>query len=148
MGIEQCRLIHFRKITDARGTPNPEEGEQDVRGNLTPVEGERDIPFAISRVFYVYDVPGGAARAGHANKRSEQVIIAMSGSFDVLVKDGSGSMRYQLNRAYYGLYIPTMIWREIDNFSSGAVCLALASTHYDANDYYRDFPSYKRALHG
>src|ERR1700744_6168103 len=114
MGIEACRIIGLPKVADPRG-------------NLTFIEGERHIPFDIKRVFYLYDVPGGADRGGHANKESHQVLIAMSGSFDVIVDDGASRQRYHLNRSYYGLYIPAMIWRELDNFSSGSVCLVLAS---------------------
>ena len=135
MGLEDCRIINFKKITDPRG-------------NLTPIDGGKDIPFDIQRVYYLYDVPGGAFRAGHAHKQLEQVIIAMSGSFDVLVKDGLNSVRHHLNRSYYGLYMPKMVWREVDNFSSGSVCLVLASRHYDEGDYYRDFDQFTKALHG
>src|SRR6478672_10813445 len=109
-----CRMIEFPRI-------------QDPRGNLTFMEGGRHIPFAIKRVYYLYDVPGGAARAGHAHKELEQILIAMSGSFDVTVDDGVVRRKVHLARSYYGLYIPPMIWREIDNFSSGSVCLAFAS---------------------
>ena len=118
----------------------------DPRGNLTFVEGSYHIPFEIKRVFYLYDVPGGADMAGHALKTCHQFLIAMSGSFDVLLYDGKEKQRIHLNRSYYGLHIPPMLWREIDNFSSGSVCLALASERYDSNDYYRDYNSYLRAL--
>lgn len=132
MGLEQCRLIDLPKIADPRG-------------NLTFLEGARHIPFEIKRVFYLYDVPGGAARAGHALRTCQQFLIAMSGSFDVLLDDGFEKTKFQLNRSYYGLYLPPMIWREIDNFSSGAVCLALASEPYSEGAYYRDYDEFVKA---
>ena len=119
---------------------------QDTRGNLSVVEGTREVPFEIKRVFYLYDVPGGADRAGHALKSCEQFIIAASGSFDVKVDDGTRSKKFQLSRSYYGLYLPPMCWREIDNFSSGSVCLVLASEFYDENGYYRDHDSFLTAI--
>jgi len=118
----------------------------DARGNLTFIEGGNHIPFPIQRVYYLYDVPGGASRAGHAHKRLEQFVIAMAGSFDVLLDDGVEQRRFHLNRSYFGLYIPPMIWREIDNFSSGAVCLALASQAYDESDYYRSHVAFLDAV--
>jgi hypothetical protein len=135
MSVEDCRIINFKKIADPRG-------------NLTPIDGGLDIPFDIQRVYYLYDVPGGAYRAGHAHRQLEQIIIAMSGSFDVLVKDDLNSVRHHLNRSYFGLYLPKMVWREVDNFSSGSVCLVLASRHYEEGDYFRDYDSYVKALHG
>lgn len=118
----------------------------DVRGNLTFVESSRHIPFDIQRVYYTYDVPGGAVRAGHAHKRLHQFIIAASGSFDVILDDGTARERFFLNRSYYGLYAPPMYWRELENFSSGSVCLVLASEHYDESDYYRDYTEFLRAV--
>jgi len=126
MTIKNCRIIELPKI-------------QDPRGNLTFIEGSKHIPFEMRRVFYLYDVPGGSERAGHALKTCEQFLIAMSGSFDVVLYDGKDNQRFHLNRSYYGLYIPPLIWREIDNFSSGAVCLALASEPYDDTSYYREY---------
>jgi oxalate decarboxylase/phosphoglucose isomerase-like protein (cupin superfamily) len=120
----------------------------DPRGNLTFIEGSNHVPFAIRRVFYLYDVPGGETRAGHCNIETEQFIVAMSGSFDVTVDDGTGRKRHHLNRAYCGLYVPTMVWREIDNFSSGAVCLVLASTTYSADDYIRDYAEFLKRVTG
>ncbi len=117
----------------------------DVRGNLTFIEGERHVPFAIKRVYYLYDVPGGAMRAGHAHKTLEQFLIAMSGSFDVILDDGRQRTRIHLNRSYHGLYVPPMVWRELDNFSSGSVCLALASEPFDEGDYYRLYDDFKQA---
>jgi hypothetical protein len=118
----------------------------DPRGNLTFVEGSRHIPYDIKRVFYLYDVPGGADRGGHALKQCHQFLIAMSGSFDVILDDGTGKRRIQLNRSYHGLLIPPMIWREMDNFSSGAVCLVLASAYYDEADYYRNYDEFLSAV--
>lgn len=127
--IETCQLVSLPKITDPRG-------------NLTFVEGGQHIPFDIQRVYYLYDVPGGAERGGHAHKELHQLIIAMSGSFDVVLDDGEQKKRYHLNRSYNGLYICPMIWRELDNFSSGSVCMVLASNRYDESDYYRDYNNY------
>ena len=120
----------------------------DPRGNLTFLEGGKHIPFDIKRVFYLYDVPGGAERGGHALKTCEQFLIAMSGSFDVIVYDGKENKRIHLNRSYNGLYLPPMVWREMDNFSSGSVCLALASQVYNEAEYYRDYKGYIQALGG
>ncbi len=133
MWVHDCRLIDFPKIVDARG-------------NLTFVEGDRHIPFQIKRVYYLYDVPGGAERAGHAHKTLRQVLIAMSGSFDVTVDDGKERRRFHLNRSYYGLYLPPMIWREMDNFSSGSVCMAVVSDFFDEADYYRQCGAFREAL--
>jgi dTDP-4-dehydrorhamnose 3,5-epimerase-like enzyme len=133
MGLEQCRIIDLPKISDPRG-------------NLTFIEGDRHIPFGIRRAYYLYDVPGGESRGGHAHKTLEQFIIAASGSFDVVVDDGTKSRVFSLNRSYYGLYIPRMIWRALENFSSGAVCLVLASEYYDENDYYRDHQEFLAAV--
>ena len=118
----------------------------DSRGNLTFVEGGIHIPFDIERVYYLYDVPGGAERGGHAHKELRQLFIAMSGSFDVVLNDGHQNKRIHLNRPYNGLYVCPMIWREIDNFSSGAVCLVLASNRYDEGDYYRDYSEFHQAI--
>jgi dTDP-4-dehydrorhamnose 3,5-epimerase-like enzyme len=118
----------------------------DPRGNLTFIEGGNHIPFDIKRVYYLYDVPGGAERGGHAHKGLQQLVIAMSGSFDVVLTDGKEKKRFHLNRSYFGLYIPTMLWRELDNFSSGAVCMVLASNTYDESDYYRDYNDYLTAV--
>jgi hypothetical protein len=111
----------------------------DARGNLTFIEQRRQVPFEIKRVYYVYDVPGGSSRGGHAHKALEQFIIAANGSFDVALSDGENTERFHLNRSYCGLYIPPMTWRELDNFSSGSVCLVLASEMYDEDDYIRDY---------
>ena len=131
--LDACRIIDLPKIGDPRG-------------NLTFVEGGRHVPFDIKRVYYLYDVPGGAERGGHGHKTLQQVMIAMSGSFDVVLDDGRERRRFHLNRSYYGLYIPPMIWRELDNFSSGSVCLVLASEVYDEADYFRDYGQYLAAV--
>jgi hypothetical protein len=131
--IEDCKLINLPKIADPRG-------------NLTFIEGTRHIPFSIRRVYYLYDVPGGAERGGHAHKDLHQMIIAMSGSFDILLDDGHEKKRFHLNRSYFGIYVCPMIWRELDNFSSGSVCLVLASNYYDETDYYRDYAEFLAAL--
>jgi hypothetical protein len=120
----------------------------DPRGNLTFIEGERHLPYPIKRVFYLYDVPGGAVRAGHALKTCYQFCIAMSGSCDFVLDDGHEKKRVHLNRSYYGLMIPPLIWREIDNFSSGSVCLVLASENYNAADYFRDYDEFLAAVRG
>jgi len=135
MSLDDYRIIELPKITDPRG-------------NLTFIEQKRHIPFEIKRVYYLYDVPGGAARGGHAHKELEQLIIAISGSFDVLLDDGYERKRFHLNRSYFGLYIPQMIWRELDNFSSASVCLVLASQEYDELDYYRDYNEFMKAVRG
>lgn len=133
MNLERSRIIQFPKISDPRG-------------NLTFIEGGNHAPFSIARVFYLYDVPGGSDRAGHALRTCEQLLIAMSGSFDVRLTDGVDRRTFQLNRSYYGLYIPPLVWREIDNFSSGAVCMALASERYDEKGYLRDFQEFRRVI--
>lgn len=131
MSLRDCRLLDLPKIADPRG-------------NLTFVEGTRHIPFEIKRVYYLYDVPGGGERGGHAHRSLHQFIIAMSGSFDVVLDDGWNKERFHLNRSYYGLYICPMVWRELDNFSSGSVCMVLASDFYDESDYYRDYEEFRQ----
>jgi uncharacterized RmlC-like cupin family protein len=118
----------------------------DKRGNLSVVEGGKSIPFNIKRVYYLYDVPGGAKRGGHAHRKLEQLIIAASGSFTVVLHNGKNKESYALNRSNFGLYIPQMTWREIENFSSGAVCLVLASEHYNERDYIRSFKEFKKEI--
>jgi hypothetical protein len=129
--LDKCRIVDLPKISDPRG-------------NLTFVEGGHHVPFEIKRVYYLYDVPGGAERGGHAHRDLYQLIIAMSGSFDIVLDDGDKKKRFHLCRSYYGLYVCPMIWREMDNFSSGAVCLVLASNHYDESDYYRGYDVFLR----
>lgn len=133
MTLALCRVIDLPKISDPRG-------------NLTFIEGGRQIPFDIQRVYYLYDVPGGAERGGHAHKGLTQLIVAMSGSFDVVLDDGNRRQRFHLNRSYQGLLVCPMIWRELDNFSSGSVCMVLASNLYDEEDYYRDYDNFMHAV--
>jgi len=133
MGIELARIINLRKMSDPKG-------------NLTPIEGGADIPFEIRRVYYTYDIPGGETRGGHAHVHLEQFIIAVSGSFDVALDDGTRRASFFLNRSYYGLYVPPMVWRELANFSSGSVCLVLASDHYDEVDYIREYDDFRGAV--
>jgi len=116
----------------------------DQRGNLSFVEEESHIPFKIERVFWIYDVPGGEERGGHAYRETEEFIIALSGSFDVVLDDGRGNVQtFQLNRSYYGLYVPKSVWRQMTNFSTNSVALVLASTPYNAEDYVRDYEDFK-----
>ncbi len=126
MNLNKCQIFELPQIHDRRG-------------NLTFIEANRHIPFDICRVYYLYDVPGGSERGGHAHKDLHQLIIAMSGSFDIHLDDGYAKKTMHMNRSYYGLYVCPMIWREIDNFSSGAVCMVLASNFYEESDYYRDY---------
>lgn len=133
MALADCRIVDLPKISDPRG-------------NLTFIEGQQHVPFDVARVYYLYDVPGGAERGGHAHKELQQLIIAMSGSFDVVLDEGGEKKRFHLNRSYFGLYVSRMIWRELDNFSSGAVCLVLASNRYSEDDYYRNYGDYLQAL--
>jgi hypothetical protein len=131
--VEDARLIELPRV-------------QDPRGNLTFIEEHRHVPFDLRRIFYLYDVPGGETRAGHANRDLEQLIVAASGSFDVTVDDGTEHRRFSLNRSYFGLHLPGMLWREIGNFSSGSVCLVLASDYYNEDDYFRDYDEYRTAM--
>ncbi|TCD04327.1 WxcM-like domain-containing protein [Erythrobacteraceae bacterium CFH 75059] len=130
--LHLCTIIELPKIADARG-------------NLTFVEGVRHLPFEISRIYYLYDVPAGAERGGHAHKDLRQLIISVAGSFDVGLDDGLRKTTFHLNRPYQGLLICPMIWRELGNFSSGSVCLVLASNAFDEADYYRDYDQYIEA---
>jgi len=129
MTLSVCRIINLPKISDSRG-------------NITFIEGSRHIPFQIQRVYYLYDVPGGETRGGHAHRQLEQFLISANGSFDVVLDDGKDRQRFHLNRSYYGLYITPGIWRELENFSSGSICLVLASAFYDEEDYIRDHEDY------
>jgi dTDP-4-dehydrorhamnose 3,5-epimerase-like enzyme len=136
MGIEDCRIIELPKI-------------QDVRGNLTYVQSHDQVPFDIKRVYYIYDVPGGSERGSHAHKNLHQFIIAMSGSFDVVLDDGVHEPKsFHLARSYYGLYVCPMMWRTLNNFSSGSVCMAIASAPYDEDEYYRDYDQFRRIVAG
>ena len=131
-GLHQCRIVELPRI-------------QDPRGNLTFIEGGGHVDFDIRRVYYLSDVPGGSDRGGHAHRELRQLIVAMSGSFDVVLDDGRDRRRVHLNRSYQGLYVCPMIWRELDNFSSGSVCMVLASTRFDEADYYRHYADFMRA---
>ena len=115
----------------------------DKRGNLTFIEGKKHIPFEIKRAYWIYDVPGGEKRGGHAYKTLREFVIALSGSFDVLLDDGNGKKVYSLNRSYYGIYIPEMVWREINNFSTNALCLVLASDFYKKEEYIMNYKNFK-----
>jgi dTDP-4-dehydrorhamnose 3,5-epimerase-like enzyme len=115
---------------------------EDSRGNLTFIEEENHIPFPIRRVYWIYDVPGGEKRGGHAFKSQKEFVVALSGSFDVILNDGKKSERYHLNRSYFGLYIPNGLWRHMENFSTNAVVMVLSSTVYSEFDYIRDFKDY------
>jgi dTDP-4-dehydrorhamnose 3,5-epimerase-like enzyme len=130
--VADAKLVELPRVTDPRG-------------NLTFIEGSRHVPFAIARVYYLYDVPGGETRGGHAHRALEQFIIAMSGSFDVVLDDGRDQRTVSLNRSYCGLYLPRMVWRELVNFSSGSVCAVLASEYYDEADYFRDYDEFVAA---
>lgn len=132
MSIADCRRIDFPKI-------------HDPRGNLTFVESQRHIPFEIKRVYYLYDVPGGGTRAGHAHKELQQVLIAIAGSFDVLLDDGKEKKLVRLDRPYWGLYIYPLTWRVLDNFSSGSVCLSIVSDFYTESDYFREYDEFLQA---
>lgn len=116
----------------------------DPRGNLSFIEQDNHIPFVIHRTYWIYDVPGGEARGGHAYKENQEFIVALSGSFDVHLDDGVERKTFHLNRSYYGLYVPKGLWREIDNFSTNSLALVLSSTKYDVNDYIRDYDEFKR----
>jgi len=133
--IDRCRLIELPRITDPRG-------------DLTFIEAGRHVGFEVKRVYYLYNVPGGAERGGHAHRRLEQLIVAMSGVFDVTLDDGSVRKTIALTRPYQGLYICPMVWRELSNFSPAAVCMVLASTWYDEGDYYRDYQEFLRTVRG
>ena len=126
MTVDDCQLIQLPKFLDARG-------------NLSIVQNATHIPFEIKRVYWVYDVPGGECRGGHAYIRNEEFIIALSGAMDVVVDDGEKKKTFSLNRSYFGLYIPKGLWREMNNFSTNAVALELASTEYAPSDYVMDY---------
>ena len=135
MPLSDCKILELPIVHDRRG-------------NLTFVEEFKHIPFVLKRVYYLYDVPGGSQRGGHAHKNLHQLIVAMSGSFDVVLDDGKDKTRFHLNRSYQGLYVCPMIWREMDNFSSGSVCMVLASDFYDEQDYFRDYSEFMRSRWG
>ena len=127
--IHDCKLIELPRMYDRRGS-------------LTPICNQKQIPFDIVRTYYLYDVPGGESRGGHAHKELQQLIISVMGAFDVVLDDGREKKTVRLERAYYGLYVPRQIWRELINFSSGANCLVLASLAYDEKEYIRDYDEF------
>ena len=128
---EKAKIVQFPRFLDERG-------------NLSVLESEKQVPFRFRRCYWIYDVPGGEERGGHAYKETEEFIIALSGSFDVVLDDGKGNVQtFQLNRSYYGLYVPKMIWRQMANFSTNSVAMVLASTPYNAEDYIRDYDVFK-----
>jgi len=130
--VDDCRLLELPRM-------------QSAAGSITPVEGGREVPFAIERVYYLYDVPGGESRGGHAHRALQQLIVAVMGSFDIVLDDGASRKTVRLDRAYQGLLIRPMVWRELENFSSGAICLVLASEVYLEQDYIRDYQAFLAA---
>ncbi len=133
--VGDCRIVRLPRI-------------EDVRGNLSYIEGKHHVPFPIRRVYWVYDVPGGGARDGHAYRTLEEFIVAASGSFDVAIDDGRRNQTVQLNRSYIGIYIPPGVWRTLENFSSNSVALILASQLFSEEDYLRDYPEFVRRVKG
>lgn len=129
MKLEDCKLVELPRFLDARG-------------NLSFVEQLNHIPFVIKRTYWIYDVPGGEARGGHAFKQNQELIVALSGSFDVVVDDGETKKTFNLNRSYYGLYVPAGLWRVIENFSTNSLALEFGSTHYDTRDYIIDYQQF------
>ncbi len=130
MSVDDCKLLELPVV-------------QNPQGNLTFIEGSKHVPFEIARVYYLYDVPGGAVRGGHAHRELEQLIVATSGSLEIALDDGHKRKGVRLNRSYVGLYLPPMTWRELVDFSSGSVCMVLASDHYDESDYIRDYDEFQ-----
>lgn len=130
MKISEAKIIQLPKYIDERG-------------NLSIIEEEVEIPFKIQRSYWIYDVPGGESRGGHAYKENNEFVVALSGSFDVILDDGKERKTFSLNRSYYGLYVPKGLWREMDNFSTNSLALVLSSTKYDADDYIRDYTIFK-----
>jgi dTDP-4-dehydrorhamnose 3,5-epimerase-like enzyme len=131
--VNDCRFIDLPKISERRGA-------------LTPIYGGEHVPFEVKRVYYLYDVPGGESRGGHAHLALRQLVVSVMGAFDVVLDDGTQRITVHLDRAYCGLYIPRMIWRELENFSSGGICLVLASAPYDEEDYIRDYKTYLETM--
>mgnify|MGYP002344220245 CR=1 FL=1 len=129
--MNSSQIIHLPKIVDSRG-------------NLSFIEAAKHIPFEILRTYWIYDVPGGEKRGGHAYKNNQEFIVALSGSFDITINDGNQEKVFTLNRSYYGLYIPQMMWRQMDNFSTNSLALILASTTFDQNDYIYSFEEFKK----
>jgi hypothetical protein len=133
--VYNCSIIELPKIHNRAG-------------NITSIEGSINVPFDIERIYYLYDMPGGESRGGHAHKELQQLIVALSGSFDVLLDDGINKRTITLNRPYFGLYVSPMMWRELTNFSSGGVCMVLASMKYSEDDYIREYQNFKSIVEG
>lgn len=133
MSIDKVHIIELKTIRDRRG-------------NLSIIESGESIPFEVARTYWIYDVPGGAHRTGHAFRTQHEFIVALSGSFDVILDDGRERKRFHLCRSHYGLYVPNMMWRELDNFSTNSVAMVLSSTLYDARDYIEDYTTYCQEL--
>lgn len=134
MALDKVKIIELPKICDPRG-------------NLSFIEGNNHIPFKIERTYWIYDVPGGRTRSGHAFRTQEEFIVALSGSFDIILNDGKGNEEtFHMSRSYYGIYVPPMTWRRIENFSTNSVAIVLSSTKYDATDYIEDFELFKIAV--
>lgn len=131
MTVEDAKIIQLSKFLDPRG-------------NLSVIEECKDIPFKLKRTYWIYDVPGGEIRGGHAYKKNQEFIVALSGSFDVVLDDGKSKRTFSLNRSYYGLYVPNGLWRQMENFSTNSLALVLSSTEYDEADYIRDYDVFKR----
>lgn len=129
MTVEDCKLVELPRFLDSRG-------------NLSFVEQNNHIPFEIKRTYWIYDVPGGEERGGHAFKENQEFIVALSGAFDVVVDDGQTKKTFKLNRSYYGLYVPAGLWREMNNFSTNSLALEFGSKHYDKEDYIRDYDTF------
>jgi hypothetical protein len=129
MTLSQVKLINLPKI-------------EDPRGNLSFIEENEHIPFKIERTYWIYDVPGGQVRGGHAFKKQQEFIVALSGSFDVVVDDGVNKQTYSLNRSYYGLYIPAGLWRKMENFSTNSLAMVISSTKFSEDDYIREYPDF------
>lgn len=130
MTVEDVKIVELPKFLDARG-------------NLSFVEQNNHIPFEIKRTYWIYDVPGGESRGGHAYKKNQEFIVALSGAFDVIVDDGINQKKFTLNRSYYGLYIPAGLWREMENFSTNSLALEFGSEHYNKEDYIRNYEQFK-----
>lgn len=133
--MQEAKIINLPKILDRRG-------------NLSFIEGNNHVPFVIARTYWIYDVPGGEVRGGHAYRENEELVVALSGSFDVVLHDGVQEHRFHLNRSYFGVYIPKMMWRTLENFSTNSLALVLSSTAYDVNDYIRDFDQFREEVQG
>ena len=133
MKLSDVKIVNFPIINDSRG-------------NLSFIESNNHIPFMLERVYWIYDVPGGQVRGGHAFKEQQEIIIALSGSFDVIVDDGIKKQAFSLNRSYYGLYVPAGLWRQMENFSTNSLALVISSTPFSENDYIRDYVEFLKLL--